>query len=105
MSLPMTTFGGDGQASIPVSEKPKMFDNSNIEDVEQSETDEADFDKAVEEFSQWLNEQIEDLPDLPTADEAQLGELCKTPTTQFDQCKLVDEGTGDLIEALEEGGR
>lgn len=114
-----------------------MNDEANIEDVEQSETNEvrslteeppesleeagfdeekwgisdADTDKGVEEDPietleegiRKLEETVEELPPLPTVEEAELGELArKVPKTQFGSCELVDNDTPDLIGVLEE---
>lgn len=48
-----------------------------------------------------LAEQVEDLPPLPTAEEAEFGELHRRG--QFDQCELVDDEAGGLIEFITEG--
>ena len=112
-----------------------MFENSNIEDVAQSENNEADVSltakppetleeaigdadtaegqarRAEEAFFEGrsdnplsqLAEDVEDLPPLPSAKEAKLGELCRVPKGQFDECELIEEGTGDLIGFLTGG--
>jgi len=49
----------------------------------------------------WLEAKVADLDPLPTPSEAELGELCRTPSGgQFDQCELVDNTTANLIGAI-----
>jgi hypothetical protein len=50
-----------------------------------------------------IEEALEDADPLPTPEEAELGELCRTEEApQFRNCELVDSETKSLIEALEE---
>jgi hypothetical protein len=96
-----------------------MNDESNIEDVEQDvktdfEPQIGDLDTAegqarraeeahLEEMWETDNP-AEGLEDLPPADEAQLGELCRTPEGgQFEGCSLLGGKSGDLIEAITGG--
>lgn len=89
--MPMTTFGGDGQASalpIAVSEKPKMTEhNPNVEDVES-------VDEYKAKFGTYGSDGC-----LEEADSD------KVAVGQFQFCELVDGDTPDLIGVLEEEGR
>lgn len=123
--MPMTPSLRDGQASA--SKKPgrnlrPMFEDSNVEDVEQSENNEVRFEEYgigdadtaegqarraeeafLEEEINELQEEVEDLEPLPTPSEAELGELCRVPSEgQFQFCELVDEDSPELIGFLEE---
>lgn len=107
--LPMTTFGGDGKAPKRRHNLP-MTNETNVEDVEQLKND--DTEKGgdtkgilgdIEAEFKELSEMAEDLPPLPTEEEAELGELCRVRRTQFDDCELVDDETPDLIGAITEG--
>lgn len=50
-----------------------------------------------------IEAEVEDLDPLPTPEEAQLGELCRTTEGgQFEGLSLVDDQTSDLIGVLEE---
>jgi hypothetical protein len=53
----------------------------------------------------WDTPEVEDLEPLPTPSEAELGELCRVPETQFEELELVDNDTPALIGVLEEEGR
>ena len=78
--MPMTTFGGDGKASV--SKKPghnPMTDEDNIEDVAQSETT---FEEEFKEFKGWLEAQVEEADPLPKEEEAEMGELCRVPSEE-----------------------
>lgn len=119
----MTTFGGDGKApdrsGITRSDAGRhnlpMSDETNVEDVAQCETtnNEAGTSKGWKQRLEELPETepegptIRDdeaerlrqsLPDLPTKDEAKLGELFKVPKGQFEGCSLIDSETPALIE-------
>lgn len=72
-----------------------MSETTHSEAVEQS-------GNPIEELADWLDEQVEDLPDLPTPDEAELGQLYKVPEGQFTNCQLVDDTTKVAIDYLEE---
>jgi hypothetical protein len=80
-----------------------MEDHNDIEDVAPFTTE----DTAEAQSRRWdemvadLRKEVEAMPELPTAEEAELGELCRMPKGQFDSCELVDEGTATLIESLE----
>jgi hypothetical protein len=79
-----------------------MFEESNIEDVEQSETNDEGILGDIEAEFEELEEQVEDLPALPTEEEAELGELCRVPKApQFQGCTLIDEETPEMVEAFE----
>jgi len=121
--MPMTTFGGDGKApdrsgttrSGTERHNLTMSDETNVEDVAQCETtdNEADTSKGWKQRLEELPETepegptIRDdeaerlrqsLPDLPTEDEAELGELFRVPKGQFEGCSLIDDETPALIE-------
>lgn len=107
-NLPMTTFGGDGKAPKRRHD-PTMSDHNDIEDVEQLKTEIAtkkNKQKTLRGFGEaFLKSQIEDLKleveemeDLPTPEEAEMGELARTPRSQFEDCELIDENTKGLIE-------
>jgi len=152
--MPMTITEGDGKALAPCRRQRHnltMSEESNVEDVAQSENteevrslteeppetlEEAEFnigdvdtaegqarraeeaadleppeensDKGVEadpieDQIADLKETVEDLPPLPTEEEAEMGQLFRTtPKTQFGNCELVDNDTPDLIGVLEE---
>ena len=74
-----------------------MSEESNIEDVAQSETTEANFEgygigdadtaegqarraeeAHLKEMMEDLHKKAEELPELPTEEEAEMGELCKS---------------------------
>lgn len=74
-----------------------MQDHSdNVEDVAQSDNN--------NEVSFEVPE-VEDLEPLPTPEEAELGELCRVPETQFENCNLLSEEKGELVGFIAEGGK
>lgn len=72
------------------AEPPETLEEAGF-DIEEEGTD-----KVAEEIEP-LEKQVEDLPPLPTAKEAEFGELHRPRRGQFEGCKLVDEGSSDLI--------
>jgi len=56
-----------------------MSDEANIEDVAQSETT---FEEEFKEFKGWLEAQVEELPPLPSEEEAEMGELCRVSSEE-----------------------
>jgi hypothetical protein len=85
-----------------------MFEDHDIEDVEQSENNDRDLiaadpegvdsDKPAVGEGWDVEGLVDDLPPLPTEEEAEMGELCRTPKGS------TDEEVRVMVEALEEGG-
>jgi hypothetical protein len=96
-SLEEAGFEGFGIGDADTAEgQARRAEEAHFGEVEE------DTDKVADVISD-LEEQVEDLPPLPTAEEAEMGELCRVPSEgQFQFCELVDNDTPTLIGAFEE---
>jgi hypothetical protein len=89
----------------------RRAEEAHFGEVEADKVAEGEFTEAVKEFEGWLDsqledleEEVEDLPPLPTTKEAEMGELCRVPSEgQFEECELLEDDDGDLIEFITEG--
>lgn len=95
-------FEGFGIGDADTAEgQARRAEEAHFEEVRE------DSDKVEEGFLgeevKELQEEVEDLDDLPTPSEAELGELCRVPSEgQFQFCELVDDDSSELIGFLEE---
>lgn len=63
------------------------------------------FGDNTEKVDGWtqLQDLEDDLEELPTEEEADLGELCRPKKGQFEGCDLVDDQTADLLGSIKGG--
>lgn len=73
-----------------------MSEATNVEDVAQSETNEA---VPEGDILDDIEEEFEELPELPKAEDAELGELCRVPSEGDDDPEGVENDILDEIES------